>query len=174
MNPTRYSYPLPTQTPTSGARETLRAQNVNDHLLDCSDAHNWAESGDKDSLGRCELWVKADPTFRGLQHALLEFEDRVYVGSEPPKETNVKTRPQRYIRSIEIRKVDGAPLREAWFDCSILFNPGLVAIIGNKGSGKSALADIIAAWGQQPAARQLLVPERAQVSQLARRQVGPF
>ena len=28
------------------ARETLRAQNVNDHLLDCSDAHNWAESGD--------------------------------------------------------------------------------------------------------------------------------
>ena len=129
------------------ARETLRTQNVNDHLLDCSDAHNWAESGDKDSLGRCELWVKADPTFRGLQHALLEFEDRVYVGSEPQKETNVKRRPQRYIRSLELRKVHGAPLREAWFDCSILFNPGLVAIIGNKGSGKSALADIIALGG---------------------------
>lgn len=129
------------------ARETLRAQNVNDHLLDCSDAHNWAESSDKDSLGRCELWLKADPTFRGLQHALLEFEDRVYVGSEPPKETNVKSRPQRYIRSIDLRKVDGAPLREAWFDCSIPFNPGLIAIIGNKGSGKSALADIVALGG---------------------------
>ena len=129
------------------ARETLRAQNVNDHLLDCSDAHNWAESGDKDSLGRCELWVKADPTFRGLQHALLEFEERVYVGSEPPKVTDVKKRPQRYIRSIEIRKVQGAPLLEEWFDCSILFNPGLVAIIGNKGNGKSALADIVALGG---------------------------
>ena len=61
MNLMHYLYRLPTQTPTGEARETLRAQNVNDHLLDCSDAHNWAESGDKDSLGRCELWVKADP-----------------------------------------------------------------------------------------------------------------
>ena len=129
------------------ARETLRAQNVNDHLLDCSDAHNWAESGDKDSLGRCDLWVKADPTFRGLQHALLEFEERVYVGSEPPKMADVKKRPQRYIRSIEIKKVQGARLLEEWFDCSIIFNPGLVAIIGNKGSGKSALADIVALGG---------------------------
>ena len=129
------------------ARETLRAQNVNDRLLDCSDAHNWAESGDKDSLGRCDLWVKADPTFRGLQHALLEFEERVYVGSEPPKVTDVKKRPQRYIRSIEIRKVQGAPLLEEWFDCSILLNSGLIAIIGNKGSGKSALADIVALGG---------------------------
>ena len=129
------------------ARETLREQNVNDRLLDCSDAHNWAESGDKDSLGRCELWVKADPTFRGLQHALLEFEERIYVGSEPPKVTNVKKRPQRYIRSIEIKKIQDAPFLEEWFDCSILFNPGLVAIIGNKGSGKSALADIVALGG---------------------------
>ena len=129
------------------ARETLRAQNVNDRLLDCSDAHNWTESGDKDSLGHCDLWIKADPTFRGLQHALFEFEERVYVGSEPPKVTDVKKRPQRYIRSIDIKKVQGSPLLEQWFDCSILFHPGLVAIIGNKGSGKSALADIVALGG---------------------------
>ena len=129
------------------ARETLQTQEVNDHLLDCSDAHNWAESGSKDSLGRCELWVKADPTFRGLQHALLEFDERVYVGTEPPKVTDVKKRPQRYIQSIEIKKVPGAPLLEEWFDCSIPFNPGLVAIIGNKGNGKSALADIVALGG---------------------------
>ena len=129
------------------ARETLRAQHVNDRLLDCSDAHNWADSGDKDSLGHCDLWVKADPTFRGLQHALLEFEERVYVGSEPPKVTDVKKSPQRYIRSVEVKKLQDAPLLEQWFDCSIPFNPGLVAIIGNKGSGKSALADIVALGG---------------------------
>ena len=129
------------------ARETLRAQHVNDRLLDCSDAHNWTESGDKDSLGHCELWMKADPTFRGLQHALLEFDERVYIGSEPPKVTDVKKRPQRYIRSIDIKKVQGSPLLEQWFDCLILFNPGLVAIIGNKGSSKSALADIVALGG---------------------------
>ena len=91
--------------------------------------------------------MKADPTFRGLQHALLEFEDRVYVGSEPPKETSLRARPHRYIRSLDIQKVDGSPLREAWFDCSVPFNPGLVAIIGNKGNGKSALADIVALGG---------------------------
>ena len=156
------------------ARETLRAQNVNDHLLDCSDAHNWAESGDKDSLGRCDLWVKADPTFRGLQHALLEFDERVYVGSEPPKVTDVKKRPQRYIRSIEIRKLRGAPLLEEWFNCSIQFNPGLVAIIGNKGSGKSALADIVALGGKQPAGKQFFVPKRKQVQKLTRRQISSF
>ena len=34
---------------------------------------------------------------------------------------------------------------EKWFDSiRIQLNPGLVAIIGNKGSGKSALTDIIA------------------------------
>ena len=82
-----------------------------------------------------------------LQHALLEFDERVYIGSEPPKVTDVKKRPQRYIRSIDIKKVQGSPLLEQWFDCSILFNPGLVAIIGNKGSGKSALADIVALGG---------------------------
>lgn len=129
------------------ARETLQAQKVNDRLLDCSDAHNWTDSGDKDSLGHCELWLKADPTFGGLQHALLEFEERVYVGSEPPKVTDVKRRPQRYIRSLQVKKKQGTPLAEQWFDTEVVFNPGLVAIIGNKGSGKSALADIVALGG---------------------------
>ena len=129
------------------ARQTLRDQEVNDSLLDCSDAHNWADSGDKDSLGRCELWMKADPTFRGLQHALLEFEERVYVGTEPPKVTDVRKRPQRYLKSLSMSKVQGASLQEEWFSSSLEFNPGLVAIIGNKGSGKSALADIVALGG---------------------------
>ena len=129
------------------ARKTLKEQGVNDSLLDCSDAHYWSDSGDKDSLGHCDLWMKADPTFHGLQHALYEFEERVYVGTEPPKVADVKRRPQRYIRSAGIEKTQGATLPERWFDSTIEFNPGLVAIIGNKGSGKSALADILALGG---------------------------
>lgn len=126
------------------AKETLTQQGVNDALLDCSDAHNWHNSGDKDSLGKCDLWIKADPTFRGLQHALLEFKERVFVGSVPPKLADLRQRPQRYIRSVSIRKTTGSSLKQVWFDSEVVFNPGLVAIIGNKGNGKSALADILA------------------------------
>lgn len=129
------------------ARATLLQQHVNASLLDCSDAHNWADSGDKDSIGRCELWIKADPTFRGLQHAIYEFEERVYVGSEPPKVADVRQRPQRYIRSVTIKKIAGSSLNQKWFNSTVHFNPGLSAIIGNKGNGKSALADIVALGG---------------------------
>ena len=129
------------------ARGTLQTQNVNDRLLDCSDAHGWPDPSNKDSLGHCELWMKADPTFRGLQHALLEFDERVYVGSEPPKVSDVKRRPQRYLRSVTLAKTPDSTLSETWFDSHIDFNPGLVAVIGNKGSGKSALADIVALGG---------------------------
>src|SRR6202044_1110464 len=39
-------------------------------------------------------------------------------------------------------------LDEHWFDgISLEFNPGLIAVIGNKGSGKSALTDIVALAG---------------------------
>ena len=129
------------------ARDTLRAMSVNDRLFDCSDAHNWPESGQKDSLGRCELWLKADPTFRGLQHALFEFDERVFVGTTPEKLLDVRRRPHQYIDSISIEKSPRSPLAERWFGSNVVFNPGLVAVIGNKGSGKSALADILALGG---------------------------
>ncbi len=131
----------------ANARAKLSEQEVNSKLLDCSDAHTWPDATEKDSLGRCDCWLKADPTFRGLQHALLEFEDRVYVGTEPPKQVDVRSRPQKYIDSIAVTKAAGTTLTEHWFDADVPVNPGLVAIIGNKGSGKSALADIIALGG---------------------------
>lgn len=46
---------------------------------------------------------------------------------------------------MEITRVAGASMPETWFNnIRIDINPGLVAIIGNKGSGKSALTDILA------------------------------
>lgn len=126
------------------ARAALSGQGVNSKLLDCSDAHDWADATIKDRIGRCDTWIKADATFRGLQHALLEFEDRVFVGSLPPKLAELKANQQRHICSLAVRKTPGSTLAEQWFQCDIPLNPGLVAVIGNKGSGKSALADIIA------------------------------
>jgi ABC-type lipoprotein export system ATPase subunit/septal ring factor EnvC (AmiA/AmiB activator) len=129
------------------ARAALNTNGVNAHLLDCSDAHSWSADKDKDRIGQCDTWIKADPTFRGLQHALLEFEDRVYVGSLPPKLSDLRNQPRKYICSVAAAKKPGAQVPERWFDCDLTLNPGLVAIIGNKGSGKSALADIIALGG---------------------------
>lgn len=130
------------------AAESLRVARVNPRLLDCSDAHHFADSPNKDRLGKCHSWIKADPTFCGLQHALTEFDDRVHLGEMPELLRRVATTPTKFIRSLSIRKRTDSTGVERWFDgTSIEFNPGLVAVIGNKGSGKSALLDIVGMLG---------------------------
>jgi hypothetical protein len=56
------------------ARTSLTEGAVNDRLLDCSDAHRHADSADKDRLGKCFTWIKADPTFEGTTVRLSELE----------------------------------------------------------------------------------------------------
>lgn len=129
------------------ARATLSTQGVNNKLLDCSDAHAYADHPSKDAIGKCDTWIKADPTFRGLQHAVLEFDERVYVGSMPPKLADYRSHPNKYIDTVAVAKTKGSQLSEKWFGFELQLNPGLIAIIGNKGSGKSALADILALGG---------------------------
>jgi energy-coupling factor transporter ATP-binding protein EcfA2 len=65
----------------------------------------------------------------------------------PPKRKKVEQNKTKFIRSIKVTKKNGSPLPEPWFDSEIPLNPDLVAIIGNKGSGKSALSDIVALVG---------------------------
>ncbi|MGI0086275.1 MAG: TrlF family AAA-like ATPase, partial [Nitrososphaerales archaeon] len=129
------------------SRSKLKYEHVNHHLLDCSDAHSFAGTMEKDRIGNCFTWIKSDTTFAGLRHALLEFDDRVFVGEEPPKLKEVRQNRTHYIRSVEFRRVAGSRLEELWFDGQVPINHGLVAIIGNKGSGKSALADAIGLVG---------------------------
>jgi len=91
-------------------------------------------------------WIRARPTFRGLQQCLAEPLLRTHIGLEPAKLTSMRTHPTRYAKSIAVGPVSGSNA-EGWFDSRLELNEGLVAIIGNKGSGKSALADIIARCG---------------------------
>jgi ABC-type lipoprotein export system ATPase subunit len=129
------------------ARKSLADANVNDLLLDCSDAHWLSGEKDKDRIGNCFTWIKADVTFAGLVQAIREFSNRVYVGDNPPKRQLVERHRTKYVSSIRVKKKPGSALRDPWFDVDMPLNSDLVAIIGNKGSGKSALSDIIALAG---------------------------
>jgi ABC-type lipoprotein export system ATPase subunit len=98
--------------------------------------------GDDESV-REITWIKADLTFDGLKQITHEPESRIYIGEIPEKWQKLKENPQLYINYLDIKtKHDDSE----WFDnvVRIPLNPDLVSIIGNKGSGKSALADIIA------------------------------
>lgn len=120
-----------------------------------SDAHCFVGTpGNNDKRGYGDFpsgkktWIKADPTFRGLKQAILEPAKRSYIGDKPPKVQEVESNKTYYIESIEVTKTgDKVGVGQWLHGCDIPLNPDLVAIIGNKGSGKSALADVIATLG---------------------------
>ena len=98
-----------------------------------SDAHDALRIGQPDQTRRC--WIKGDLTFETLRQACIEPDGRVHIGPEPP-------RGPLQSQTIQTLSVSNAP----WlFEDTIRFNPGLIAIIGARGSGKTALADLIAA-----------------------------
>jgi predicted ATPase len=114
------------------SREMLeQTRNGRKPCLHGSDAHTHADIGNP-ALNRYS-WVKGDPTFDSLIQACLDPE-RAFVGVEPPSSAN----PSQIISQVEI---SDAP----WASPSLIpLNSGLVAIIGARGSGKTALAELIA------------------------------
>ena len=115
-----------------------------------SDAHCYGDYGkfpcDGNGVPRI-CWVKSDTTFQGLRQIINEPVSRTFIGEEPPKLIAVRKNPTKYMRSVTLEKKSDSTLSEAWFNSSIELNPGLVAIIGNKGSGKSALTDVLGLLG---------------------------
>ncbi|MBE7941051.1 AAA family ATPase [Ramlibacter aquaticus] len=97
-----------------------------------SDAHTADRVGLPDNARRC--WLHGDVTFETLRQAVIEPEGRVHIGETPPQ----GALPGNAIRSV---CVTSAP----WMHPpQIPINTGMVAIIGARGSGKTALADFIA------------------------------
>lgn len=78
-------------------------------------------------------WVKADPTFEGLQQTLVEPADRVALSELKPDAKDQ----YKVIRRV---RFEG----NTDFPGEIAFNPNLNAIIGSRSSGKSALLAHIA------------------------------
>lgn len=113
-----------------------------------SDSHTFAEMFAPDE--NRHTWIKADPTFYGLRQILNEPDDRVFVGEVPPSLTRATRRATRVAQAVEVKKTPSATATEKWFDSAIPLNNELVAVIGNKGSGKSALSDILGLLGNTP------------------------
>ena len=114
-------------------------------------------------------WIKADPTFNGFLQTLNEPEDRVFIGVSPQALKVFEENKTKYIKAITIDSVpDYQQEQGVWFDgVRISFNKQLVAIIGNKGSGKSALADILALCGETSSPLEFLTPKKFKKNGLA-------
>ena len=108
-------------------------------VINSSDANSILSIGSKFSH------IKCDPTIKGLKHLFIEPLDRVRTGLEPEILNQVLQNRTKYVKSIAINRIESYTGNQGeWFDSiEIPLNHELVAIIGNKGSGKSALADII-------------------------------
>ncbi|MDX2336511.1 TrlF family AAA-like ATPase [Brevundimonas vesicularis] len=98
-----------------------------------SDAHDIAGVGEP--TGGRFSWIKGAPTFDALRQACIDPGGRAFVGVAPPN----SAMPSQVISEVTIAEADWASTPH------VSLNPGLVAIIGARGSGKTALADMIAA-----------------------------
>lgn len=106
-------------------------------ILKGSDAHEPEAIGHlprKADQAQLHCWIKADPTFEGLKQTIYEPEERIFVGSTAPDTKD----DSKVIESISVRGATD------WFeDQTIPLNRDLVCIIGGKGSGKTALVDLV-------------------------------
>lgn len=98
-----------------------------------SDAHDHKSVGQP--IDDRFSWIKGALEFDTLRQACIDPAGRAYVGEQPLR----SAMPSQVISQIRIDNADWAVTPD------IPLNPGLVAIIGARGSGKTALVDVIAA-----------------------------
>jgi len=90
----------------------------------------------------CKLrycWIKADPIFEGFKQLLYEPSDRIVIQQDDP--TPIKSN-----YTVAKFKIGQATISDELSiqKTEIELNPGLVAVTGGKGSGKTAFVDLIA------------------------------
>jgi ABC-type lipoprotein export system ATPase subunit len=135
-------------------------------MVICSDNHNI-----KEYVFKSNCWLKADPTFEGLKQVIIEPSDRVFIGEKPELLERVSRKRTKYLKTLSITQVEGYDDRHGvWFkNVFIPINGELVAIIGNKGSGKSAIADVLALCSNYSSGQDFsfLTPEKFKKKRLA-------
>ena len=129
----------------NSAKKKLVQQCVNSRLLDCSDAHDYSVNlSNKDRIGNCFTWIKADPTFEGLKQVVYEPDERICISEENPFLLFDKP----YFSAISIDNdlnVFDGETDLTFSKCeNIPLNQNLVTIIGGRGEGKSMLVEYLA------------------------------
>ncbi|MFT3746140.1 MAG: hypothetical protein QM785_17855 [Pyrinomonadaceae bacterium] len=142
----------------ANAKKKLRGQNVNDRLLDCSDAHHYStESEIKDRIGNCFTWIKADPTFEGLRQVLFEEDERIAVQESLPDDKPG----YQVIDRISVKHSDLAGL-------DLLLNCNLTSIIGGRSTGKSVLLSALARKLNSPRPAKNIAGYNEYIEEIAR------
>lgn len=139
---------------TEGEKHFIKEFKTLKPCIHGSDAHKIEEIGHPcikraehrhsciDNPDDCEpryCWVKADPTFEGFKQLLYEPEDRVIIQKQNP--TPVTSNYTINKISINGAKINNELTLE---DTNLELNTALVAVIGGKGAGKTALVDLVA------------------------------
>jgi len=113
-------------------------EELRDRYDGCKPCLHGSDSHDQRSVGQPTddrfSWIKGALEFDTLRQACI-VPERAYVGPEPPR----SAMPSQVVSQLTIADAEWAATPE------IALNPGFVAIIGARGSGKTALADVIAA-----------------------------
>lgn len=102
-----------------------------------SDAHSNDQIFNPDKSRNC--WIKADPTFNGLKQVCFEPKDRVRIQEANPLHDFKKP----YFSKLECEGyIFGSGVPE-FTKTVVPLNPGLVTLIGGRGTGKSLLLDSV-------------------------------
>lgn len=122
-----------------GQRSCVTVEELRARYDGCKPCLHGSDSHDQTSAGQPVdnrySWIKGALEFDALRQACIDPEGRAYVGEQPPR----SAMPSQVISHVRIDGADWAVTPD------VPINPGLVAIIGARGSGKTALADVIAA-----------------------------
>lgn len=127
----------------------LTDSKVNNSLMDCSDAHNFSASSEKDRIGKCFTWIKGNTTFEGLRQVLYEPELRIAVQEEDPSSFETYSRVENLKVSLpeDLKILEDENEKEIDFclrgQIDISFSNNLTCIIGGRGSGKSTLLHLM-------------------------------
>lgn len=92
-------------------------------------------------------WIKADPTFEGLNQILFEPETRVQIGKNPPPPPP-KSIDKLWINienDLYVKSTDNDKREDFCLDGEIelKFSPNLNCLIGGRGAGKSTLLNLM-------------------------------
>jgi len=120
-------------------KRAMSVEQLHDRHGGCKPCMHGSDAHDLTSIGKPTddrfSWIKGALTFDSLKQACIDPDGRAHVGLEPP----TGAMPSQVISEVRISDASWAST------CVVPLNTGLVAIIGARGSGKTALADVIAA-----------------------------